>query len=176
MCLERGLWLKNASSIAWFENDKIMETIASSRMQQINYWYMEWYVTVIRVCTYRFICDILERSCLYVCMFDNLRHNLCLVPLVWPNRLVPEGHVTTNTIENFHRKSCKEFVWWHEITYKGEICFPNPIDIITTVEECLIHWGQMTHIPVSKLSIIIQDKGLSPTFIWTNAGILLIRP
>ena len=38
----------------------------------------------------------------------------------------------------------------------------------------------MTHICVSKLTIIGSDNGLSPgrrqTIIWTNAGILLIRP
>ena len=37
----------------------------------------------------------------------------------------------------------------------------------------------MTHICVSKLTIIVPDNGLSPdrrqTIIWTNAGILLIR-
>ena len=43
----------------------------------------------------------------------------------------------------------------------------------------LTHWGQMTHICVSKLTIIGSDNGLSPcrrqAIIWTNAGILLIR-
>ena len=42
------------------------------------------------------------------------------------------------------------------------------------------HWGRMTHICVSKSTIIASDNGLSPsrrqTIIWTNAGILLIRP
>ena len=44
----------------------------------------------------------------------------------------------------------------------------------------LTHWGQVMHICVSKLIIISSDNGLSPsqhqTIIWTNAGILLIRP
>ena len=44
----------------------------------------------------------------------------------------------------------------------------------------LTHWGQVTHICVSKLTIIGSDNGLSPgrrqAIIWTNAGILLIRP
>ena len=43
---------------------------------------------------------------------------------------------------------------------------------------CLTHWGRMTHICVSKLTIIASDNGLSPgrrqAIIWTNAGILLI--
>ena len=44
---------------------------------------------------------------------------------------------------------------------------------------CLTHWGRVTHICVSKLSIIGSDNGLSPSrrqaIIWTDAGILLIR-
>ena len=42
------------------------------------------------------------------------------------------------------------------------------------------HWGQVTHICVSKLTIIGSDNGLSPgrrqAIIWNNAGILLIEP
>ena len=42
----------------------------------------------------------------------------------------------------------------------------------------LTHWGRVTHIYVSKLTIIGSDNGLSPdrrqAIIWTNAGILLI--
>ena len=44
----------------------------------------------------------------------------------------------------------------------------------------LTHWGRMTHIYIGKLIIIGLDNGLSPgrrqALIWTNAGILLIRP
>ena len=44
----------------------------------------------------------------------------------------------------------------------------------------LTYWGRVTHICVSKLTIIGSDNGLSPgwhqAIIWTNAGILLIRP
>ena len=42
----------------------------------------------------------------------------------------------------------------------------------------LTHWGRVTHICVSKLTIIGSDNGLSPVWrqaiIWTNDGILLI--
>ena len=42
------------------------------------------------------------------------------------------------------------------------------------------YWGRVTHICVSKLTTIVSDNGLSPdrrkAIIWTNAGILLIRP
>ena len=45
---------------------------------------------------------------------------------------------------------------------------------------CLTHWGRVTHICVSKLTIIGSDNGLSPdrrqAIIWTNAGILSIGP
>ena len=44
----------------------------------------------------------------------------------------------------------------------------------------LTHWGRVTHICVSKLTIIGLDNGLSPgrrqAIIWTNAGIKLIGP
>ena len=44
----------------------------------------------------------------------------------------------------------------------------------------LTHWGQVTHICISKLTIISSDNGLSPgrrqAIIWTNVGILLIGP
>ena len=43
----------------------------------------------------------------------------------------------------------------------------------------LTHWGRVTHMCVSKLSIMGSDNGLSPdrrqAIIWTNAGILLFR-
>ena len=44
----------------------------------------------------------------------------------------------------------------------------------------LIHWGRVTHICISKITIIGSDNGLSPgrcqVIIWTSAGILLIGP
>ena len=50
-----------------------------------------------------------------------------------------------------------------------------------TVDGCtLTHWGRLTHLCVSKLTIISSDNGLAPgrrqTIIWTNDGILLIGP
>ena len=48
---------------------------------------------------------------------------------------------------------------------------------ITELNE-LTHWGRVTHICISKLTIIGSDNGLSPerrqAIIWSNAGILLI--
>ena len=44
----------------------------------------------------------------------------------------------------------------------------------------LTHWGRVTHICISNLTIIGSDNGLSPgrrqAIIWTNVGILLIGP
>ena len=44
----------------------------------------------------------------------------------------------------------------------------------------LTHWGRVTHICVSKLTIIGSDNGLSPdrrqAITWTSDGILLIGP
>ena len=49
-----------------------------------------------------------------------------------------------------------------------------------TLTSALTHWGRVTHIYVSKLTIIGSDNDLWPSrrqsIIWTNAGILLIRP
>ena len=51
---------------------------------------------------------------------------------------------------------------------------------LSHVMSCLTHWGRVTHICVGKLTFIGSDNGLSPgrrqAIIWTNAGILLIRP
>ena len=50
---------------------------------------------------------------------------------------------------------------------------------IYTIEVPLTHRGRVTHICVSKLTIIVSDNGLSPgrrqAIIWSNAGILLIE-
>ena len=53
-------------------------------------------------------------------------------------------------------------------------------NLLTSLPHSLTHWGWVTHKFVSKLTIIGSDTGLSPNqrqaIIWTNAGILLIRP
>ena len=53
--------------------------------------------------------------------------------------------------------------------------------VLTSISsKILTHWGRVTHICVSKLTIIDSDNGLSPdrrqANIWTNDGILLIGP
>ena len=63
--------------------------------------------------------------------------------------------------------------------------FPDPSHLLYThwrplPTATLTHWGRVTHICVSKQTIIGSDNGLSPgrrqAIIWTNAGILLIGP
>ena len=64
-------------------------------------------------------------------------------------------------------------------TQKASDAEKNPVDDVIMIYS-LTHWGLATHICVSKLIIIGSDNGLSPSrsqaIIWTNAGILLIRP
>ena len=59
----------------------------------------------------------------------------------------------------------------------GFSCFWDNVQVHTNA---LTHWGRVTHICVSKLTIIGSDNGLSPgrhqAIIWTNAGILLMGP
>ena len=56
----------------------------------------------------------------------------------------------------------------------------NGLSLVRKLAIILSHWGRVTHICVSKLTIIGSDNGLSPerrqAIIWTNAGILLIGP
>ena len=56
-------------------------------------------------------------------------------------------------------------------------CFRSEISIHILILDCLListHWGRVTHICVSKLTIIGSDNGLSPerrqAIIWTKAG------
>ena len=55
----------------------------------------------------------------------------------------------------------------------------SPVDVLSE-KKYLTHWGRVTHICVSDLTSIGSDNGLSPgrrqAIIWTNAGILLIKP
>ena len=75
--------------------------------------------------------------------------------------------------------------------FKGNLCVSGTVtiirsygflcDVITHYDSnWLTHWGRVTHICVSKLTIIGSDNGLSPdrrqAIIWTYARILLIWP
>ena len=66
-------------------------------------------------------------------------------------------------------------LWWSLIPSLQHILWNYSV---LSFSITLTHWGQVTHICVSKLIIIGLDNGLSPgrcqAIIWTNAGILLI--
>ena len=68
---------------------------------------------------------------------------------------------------------CSVSVWLGIIKYLTYNSFTRDIWYLT-------HCGRLAHICVSKLSTIGSDNGLSPdrrqAIIWTNTGILLIRP
>ena len=62
--------------------------------------------------------------------------------------------------------------WWKAL-------FRHKAMFVSAISDTLTHWDRVTHICVSKLTIIGSDNGLSPgrrqAIIWTNAGIWLIR-
>ena len=80
-----------------------------------------------------------------------------------------------------HLPRCRLPIWWNPNVWYEEF-FKSIHRQITLGENMsyLTHWGRVTHICVSKLTIIGSDNGLSPerrqAIIWTNAGILLIGP
>ena len=89
---------------------------------------------------------------------------------LWPDRIIA---IKITAKENFHKYKLwapKLFVKW----------VPGNILLISMPYYQLTHWGWVTHICVSNLTIIGSDNGLSPgrrqAIIWTNAGILLIGP
>ena len=71
--------------------------------------------------------------------------------------------------------------WWLSLK---TTCMHHPVSFYqqgsTGIRIWLTHWGRVTHICVSRLTITGLDNGLSPgrrqAIIWTNAGILLIGP
>ena len=82
-----------------------------------------------------------------------------------------------------HYKSA--WVWimaWHWYIEAITWTTVDPLTLywITKPLTWLTHWGRVTHICVSKLSILGSDNGLAPgrrqAIIWYNDGILLIWP
>ena len=72
------------------------------------------------------------------------------------------------------------FIWYQRLK-KGHACAWFVFHLSYMYDSLkLTHWGRVTHICVSELPIIGSNNGLSPgwlqAIIWTNAGILLIRP
>ena len=69
---------------------------------------------------------------------------------------------------------------WDRLIFNMGIPIPSKDSLYIEMAPWLTHWGRVTHIYVTKSTIIGSDNGLSPgrrqAIIWTNAGILLIRP
>ena len=77
---------------------------------------------------------------------------------------------------------------WSIILTKGQCAGPLVIFLLARTNHWtkngvvgwLTHWGRVTHICVSNLTIVGSDNGLLPdrrqAIIWTNAGILSIGP
>ena len=73
-----------------------------------------------------------------------------------------------------------------ELSYHSNLQQPADFKIVRTENNYVLnppwltHWGRVTHICVSKLTIIGSDNGLSPgrhqANIWTSNGTLLIGP
>ena len=77
---------------------------------------------------------------------------------------------TCDTVASFSKAVLRHFQWCRFIFIS--------IDVWGLYYQ-LTHWGRVTHICVSKSTIIGSDNGVSPgqrqAIVWTNAGILLIR-
>ena len=75
-----------------------------------------------------------------------------------------------NILQN--KSLCGEVITLVSLAVCGEAISYGPV--------WLPHWGWVTHICVSKLTIIGSDNGLSPgrrqAIFWTNPGMLLIGP
>ena len=74
--------------------------------------------------------------------------------------------------------------WIGALTFKHNEFTPNMRQALRGIYvqdmSHLTHWGRVTHICISKLTIIGSDNGFSlgrhQAIIWTDAGILLIGP
>ena len=92
------------------------------------------------------------------------------------------GNCTKSTVRFCHifkvKVRWKDFIF-RQMHYQIQ-CMCMPFVFINHLYlPTLTHWGQVTHICVSKLTIIGSDNGLTPgrrqAIIWTSAVILLIR-
>ena len=87
--------------------------------------------------------------------------------------MTPESHIYFLISFSGYQWFLINFSWQHSK-------WPQNLNQILEHLTCLTHWGRVTHICVSKLTIIGSDNGLAPVrqqaIIWTNAGILLIGP
>ena len=122
---------------------------------------------------------------MFVFVFQNNR--ICeLILLLWENinmilRMKTESKKKKKKILNhsYWRTLLAIRDYFHCCSFEININNNNRWNMKNTDRLRLTHWGRVTHICASKLTIIGSDNGLSPgrrqAIIWTNAGILLIR-
>ena len=110
----------------------------------------------------------------------------------FPGSMEPEdselilSHFASHTICTHYCFALVIYIYVYIYIYSQSLlnwCIPNHNKTqqrVGDVAMCLILWGRVTHICVSKLTIIGSDNGLSPgrrqAIIWTNTEILLIGP
>ena len=104
------------------------------------------------------------------------------------SQLSPQEHTSVkfeSKYKTFHQNKCISTCHLQIVSHFGLVCmcWNDPLQgclHLAPESNELTHWGRVTHICVSKLTIIGPDNGLSPdrrqAIIWTNAGILLIGP
>ena len=104
-------------------------------------------------------------------------HIIGVIPYNWQAVYYPP-YVVPDYIPPLLQKIHKTYTLYCWFGFECNVSLLMKIIIIMS-ENVLTHWGRVTHICVSKLTIIGSDNGLSPgrrqAIIWTNAGILLIR-
>ena len=86
----------------------------------------------------------------------------------------------SNCIVSVRRNHIICRLMWNYMTLWQEVQFPCEVSAgFIHWQTDLTHWGRVTHICVSNLTINGSDNGLSPdrrqAIIWTTAGLLLIE-
>ena len=85
------------------------------------------------------------------------------------------GHSKSEHLFEWSQKTLLHLTLWYLLAL---LVFTKRLITYTQAHNEVSHWGRVTHICVSKLTIIGSDNGLSPgrrqAIIWTNDGILLI--
>ena len=112
-------------------------------------------------------------------------YNLLLISTQWQTvcRRYFQTHLLVRKLLHYDTNFTDVSGWTQAViwTNEGRVCWRIYVSLATRSDrQYLTHWGRVTHICVGELTIIGSDNGLSPgrrqAIIWTNAGILLIRP
>ena len=123
----------------------------------------------------------------------HLQRHVCVTQLQWVDSFWPSGNIWHQTSMSRWLDNCLSPVRYRAIAWSnGDLLSVWPLGTRKCVWKCclpnghfvhvslLTHWGRVTHICVSELTIIGSDNGLSPgrrqAIIWNNAGMLLIGP